>query len=66
MLPTADLTSLMRSCAMLSSGQSIPVDRDQLYQLCEEVLETRQLLQRFGSDLRSVAAHAPRITNPQG
>jgi hypothetical protein len=60
MLDTAGLTSLQRSTAMLPPGQQMPVDRDLLFELCSEVLEARTLLARLGTDLRAVAAKAPR------
>ena len=65
MISTAEMTALQRSAAMLGSGQSMPVDRDQLLELCEEIIHSRQLLQQLGTDLRAVAAHAPRSTPPQ-
>jgi hypothetical protein len=34
------------------------VERDQLLELCGELLAARQLLERLGTDLRAVAAHA--------
>ena len=45
---------------MLTPGRSMPVERDGLYELCGEVLEARQLLARLGTDLKAVAAKAPR------
>lgn len=56
------LTALRRSAAMVHVGGSIPVDRDELVEMCEELLATRQLLLRLGTDLRAVAAKAPRPT----
>jgi len=56
----SELIAIQRSAAMLSSGQSTPVDRDVLYELCSELIEARQLLARLGTDLRSVAARAPK------
>jgi hypothetical protein len=43
---------------MLTPGQSMPVTRDVLFELCGEVLEARQLLARLGADLRTVAGQA--------
>jgi hypothetical protein len=63
---SAQITALQRSAAMLTRGQKLPVDRDELMALCEEVLESRQLLQRLGADLRSVAARAPRPPTSSG
>jgi hypothetical protein len=51
----SDLVALQRSAAMLPPGASLPVDRDQAFQMCSELIEARQLLTRLGSDLRSVA-----------
>lgn len=56
MLSTGDLTSLQRSAAMLSPGQSLPVARETLQELCTELLDARALLARLGADLRTVAA----------
>ena len=39
---SAELVSLQRSAAMLTPGQSMPVERDVLYELCGEMLEARQ------------------------
>jgi hypothetical protein len=46
-------------------GQSMPVRREQLIELREEVLAARQLLERLGTDLRTVAARAPRQAQPR-
>ena len=56
---TADLVSLHRSAAMLTLGQSLPVNREDLMSICDELLEVRSLLERLGTDLRSVAKMAP-------
>jgi hypothetical protein len=64
MIGTAELISLHRSAAMQHRGQKVPVDRDELCELCEELIQLRGLLQRFGADLRNIAAHAPRPTTP--
>ena len=50
----------MRSAAMLQPGQTYPVGRDDLIELCNELLSARQLLQRLGTDLRTVAARGAR------
>ena len=57
---TAELVALQRSAAMLTPGQSMPIERDVLFELCGEVLEARQLLARLGTDLKAVAAKAPK------
>jgi hypothetical protein len=57
---TAELVALQRSAAMLTPGQSMPIERDVLFELCGEVLEPRQLLARLGTDLKAVAAKAPK------
>lgn len=44
-----------RSAAMLSPGQSLPVHRDTLQAMCGELLESRALLARLGTDVRTVA-----------
>lgn len=63
MIATADdVTCLMQSASALHPGQTIPVDRDDLRELCEEVLAQRQLLERMGTDLRTVAARGQRPT----
>lgn len=50
--------ALQRSAAMLAPGAAMAVDRDLLYDLCTEVIESRQLLARLGADLRAVAARS--------
>jgi hypothetical protein len=55
---TAQVVALQRSAAMLPPGQSLPVARDELFELCRELLEARQLLARLGTDLRTVAARS--------
>ncbi len=54
----ADLVSLQRSAAMLSTGQKMPVDRDELLDMCGELIETRRLLARLGTDLRTVVVRS--------
>jgi hypothetical protein len=56
---TADLVSLHRSAAMAAFGQSLPVNREVLMSICDELLEVRSLLERMGTDLRAIAAKAP-------
>lgn len=60
MVSDSELVALQRSAAMLVPGTALPVDRDQLYLLCSELIEARQLLTRLGSDLRSVANRSRR------
>ena len=43
---------------MLSTGQKMPVDRDELLDMCGELIETRRLLARLGTDLRTVVVKA--------
>lgn len=38
----ADLVSLQRSAAMLGVGQKMPVDRDELLDMCSELVECRR------------------------
>ena len=54
----ADIVALQRSAAMLRPGQTMPIAREELIELCEEVVSSRQLLARLGADLRTVAARA--------
>jgi len=54
----ADLVTLQRSAAMLAPGQTLPVDRDELLDMCGELIETRRLLARLGGDLKTVARRA--------
>ena len=56
----AQLVSMQRSAGMAQRGQSCPVDRDVLVDLCGELLEARSLLARLGTDLRTVAGRAPK------
>jgi hypothetical protein len=59
-VPTAELVSLQRSAAMLRPGQTQPVDRDTLYELTAELIASRELLARLGTDLRTVAERGRR------
>ena len=43
---------------MLTTGQTLPVDRDELLDMCSELIETRRLLARLGTDLRTVVVKA--------
>ena len=60
-VPQAELISIQRSAAMIQPRGTFPVERDVLMNLIGEVLEQRQLLARFGADLKVVASHAPKI-----
>ena len=40
---------------MLGEGQTFGAPRGLLIELCDELLENRQLLARLGADLRTVA-----------
>ena len=60
MVSDSDLVALQRSAAMLPPGGSMPVRREQLFEMCGELIESRQLLTRLGSDLRSVANRSRR------
>ena len=55
MVPTSDLIALQRSAAMLAIGQQQPVDGEVLEAICGELIEARRLLDRFGSDLTTIA-----------
>ena len=66
MVPMGQLVALQRSAAMLTSGQSIPVGRDELLELCEELIDARQLLTRLGADLRAVATRSRDAAAPKG
>lgn len=54
----ADLIALQRSAAMLQPGACIGVERDVLLNVLDELFSQRALLQRLGSDLKSVARKA--------
>jgi hypothetical protein len=60
----SDLVSMQRSAAMGQPGSKIPIDRDLLIEIVEEVLAKRALLARFGADLKTVANHAPKPAAP--
>jgi hypothetical protein len=62
MLPTAELVAIQRSAAMLREGQTYALPRNELIELIAEVIEARQLLERLGGDLRTVAARSRRPT----
>ncbi len=52
---SAELISIQRSAAMLPPGTAVPLPRESLLALVEEVLSQRSLLERLGTDLRDVA-----------
>ena len=54
----AELVTLQRSAAMLPAGTSVPVGRDDIIELIDELFELRRLVQRFGGDLKTLARHA--------
>lgn len=60
-ISSAELVALQRSAAMLPPGQRLSVEREQLYAMCSELIEARQLLARLGSDLREVADRSRRV-----
>lgn len=64
MIGTAELTALHRSAAMQHRGHKVPVDRDQLCELCDELLQLRVLLQRFAGDMRTIPGHRARPAMP--
>ncbi len=43
---------------MLGAGQKMPVDRNELLDICSELIDCRQLLARLGGDLKTVARRA--------
>jgi hypothetical protein len=57
-MPDGDLVSLQRSAAMLHRGQAINIDRDQLFEIVDELLQLRDLTRRVGGDLRALAARS--------
>ena len=65
MMSMGQLVALQRSAAMLTSTQSIPVGREELLELCEELIESRQLLARLGTDLRAVTKRSQDGAAPQ-
>ena len=50
-----ELTALHRSTAMLQPNAKAAVEREQLSEILDELLDTRRLLARLGGDLRTVA-----------
>ena len=64
-VPLGKLTALRRSAVMISPTASIPLERDELVALGDEILATRQLLTGLGDDLRAIAANAPHPNPPR-
>lgn len=54
-IPDHELTALIRSAAMAAPKSKVGVDREQLIETLEELLQQRSLLRRLGDDLRTVA-----------
>jgi hypothetical protein len=54
-VPEAELTALHRSAAMLQPHAKASVEREQLMEMIDELLDTRRLLARLGDDLKTVA-----------
>jgi hypothetical protein len=50
-----ELTALHRSTAMLKPNVKAAVEREQLLEILDELLDTRRLLARLGGDLKTVA-----------
>ena len=50
-----DLERLKRSAAMLAPGQTMPIERSQLYSVLVELLELRALVTRLGADMTTAA-----------
>jgi hypothetical protein len=55
MVPDHELVGITRSAAMQEPNTTVAVDRDVLIAIIEELLETRTLVARLGSDLTTVA-----------
>jgi hypothetical protein len=54
-IPDHELTVLIRSAAMAPPASKVGVEREQLIEALEELLQQRSLLRRLGDDLRTVA-----------
>jgi hypothetical protein len=50
-----ELTALHRSAAMLKPHTKATVEREQLLEILDELLDTRRLLARLAGDLKAVA-----------
>ena len=55
MVSTEELVAFQRSAAMVGPGQTLPLRRETVTELCTELLELRALVARVGSGLRDVA-----------
>jgi hypothetical protein len=55
----AELVALQRSTAMLQPGTTVPMRREELLELLEELTATRALLARLGADRKTIARRAP-------
>jgi hypothetical protein len=54
-IPDHELTALIRSAAMAPPKSKVGVDREQLIEALEELLQQRSLLRRLGDEFRTVA-----------
>jgi hypothetical protein len=54
-LAAHDLEHLRRSATMVAAGQSLPVDRDIVLSMLDEVTELRALVTRLGADITTAA-----------
>ena len=64
MMNTADLIATQRSAAMAPPNTDIKIHRDDLIEIIEiieELLDQRRLLQRVGTDLKTIARRAPLV-----
>lgn len=59
----ADLIATQRSAAMAPPNTDIKIRRDDLIEIIEEILDQRRLLERVGTDLKTIARRAPQ--NPK-
>jgi|GEM_PF-3703966 len=62
-IPDHELTALIRSAAMAAPKSKVAVDREQLIEALEELLQQRSLLRRLGDDLRTVARSGSTATS---
>jgi hypothetical protein len=58
-IPDHELTALIRSAAIAPPASKVGVEREQLIEALEELLQQRSLLCRLGDDLRTVARANP-------
>lgn len=54
-VPDHELIALVRSAAMQPSGSRVMVDRETLIESLEELIQTRHMLARLGTDLKTIA-----------